>query len=136
MKLCHFCICAKHLSILFSIHTKLADCRKLFTQCVIRKCKSSPFYRVKYFCCMKTEHRNITQICNIFSIDCFTKCMCCIIDHLQMMFFSNLFDLFVVANISINMNRYNCFCFFCDQIFDLIYIHCVICFIDITKYRC
>ena len=43
---------------------------------------SSPFYSIKYFCCMKTKTRCISKVSNSFTFISYPKSMCCIINNL------------------------------------------------------
>ena len=100
------------------------------------KCDCSSLNRVIDLCRMKTQHRRVAKLSYPASLPCFSKCMCRIIDHAEIMALCDLLDPLHIAEISVDMNRNNRTRLIRNQLLNLVHIHCIIFLIDVAKYRC
>ena len=107
-ELIHLGICADRVNGFCIADAEILQTIDLPAKLWIMEGHSAPFNRIEYFRRMKAEAAGIAEISDADAMIGFSEGMGSIIENLQSVFLSDPLNLFYVADISVDMDRYNC----------------------------
>ena len=135
LELIHFGVSADVCDFFRSVDAEIFQVVKLLCQAAVMIANRTALNGVEDLRRMEAVHGCIPEGSARLSLVCHAKCVRCIIDHLQVIFLRNSFDLFHITHVAVNMNRNDRTGLVCDQIFDFGDIHGVIFRIDVAEHR-
>ena len=133
LELIHLCIATNKLYRLRTVDAKILHIIQELNPCIVLEADTTSLNGIEYFCSMETKHRSISKASRRYAFILYCKSMCCIIDNLQSILFSNTINFLYITHVAINMYRNDCHCVIRNQIFKFLCINRVIIFFNITE---